>query len=80
MVARSFANMFVSLSIQKSWAVTLQNIIQSHHIFLLMKDIWWQSEKLIHKSVFRDFFFHTVTQIANLLLVCFKLFTEAQSS
>lgn len=28
----------------------------SHHIFLLMKDIWWQSEKLIHKSVPRDFF------------------------
>lgn len=50
----------------------------SHHIFLLVKDIWWQSEKLIHKSASRRIF-HTVTQAANLLLVCvcLRLFSPA---
>ena len=51
----------------------------SHHIFLLMKDIWWQSEKLIHKSASRKIF-HTVTQAANLFLVCASNFSHQLTS
>lgn len=50
----------------------------SHHIFLLVKDIWWQSEKLIHKPVSRGFFPHYNPQSKSVTGVCFQLFTQAQ--